>query len=94
MCSRTGQTASEWWCWELIGRESFSFDGWNGLADEVIPSRRQPVSHKHSGLYNFVNGQAQNSLGPTVLAAQSVLLVSASTMYQAPFALSVASAVR
>ncbi|KAH9991563.1 mate-domain-containing protein [Russula vinacea] len=51
-----GQTASEWWCWELIG--------------------------------------PQTSLGPTVLAAQSVLLVSASTTFQAPFALGVASAVR
>ncbi|KAI0305257.1 MATE efflux family protein [Multifurca ochricompacta] len=51
-----GQTASEWWSWELIGRRSF--------------------------------------LGPTELAAQSVLLVSASTTFQAPFALSVASSVR
>ncbi|KAH9051842.1 MATE efflux family protein, partial [Lactarius vividus] len=51
-----GQTASEWWSWELIGRRT--------------------------------------SLGPTVLAAQSVLLVSASTAFQAPFSLSVASSVR
>ncbi|KAF8546284.1 MATE efflux family protein [Imleria badia] len=49
-----GQTASEWWCWELVGRE----------------------------------------LGPVTLAAQSVLLLSASTMYQAPFALSIATSVR
>ena len=33
-------------------------------------------------------------LGPTALATQSVLLVSSSTTYQAPFALSVASSVR
>ena len=33
-------------------------------------------------------------LGPTALATQSVLLVSSSTTYQAPFALSVAAAVR
>jgi len=52
-----GQTASEWWSWELIGL-------------------------------------AASFLGPTALAAQSVLLVSASTTYQAPFALSVSSAVR
>ncbi|KAI0000631.1 MATE efflux family protein [Russula compacta] len=52
-----GQTASEWWSWELIGL-------------------------------------AASLLGPTALAAQSVLLVSASTAFQAPFALSVASAVR
>ncbi|KAI9444208.1 MATE efflux family protein [Lactarius indigo] len=51
-----GQTASEWWSWELIGRRA--------------------------------------SLGPTVLASQSVLLVSASTAFQAPFSLSVASSVR
>ncbi|KAF8135004.1 MATE efflux family protein [Boletus edulis] len=49
-----GQLASEWWCWELIGRE----------------------------------------MGPVVLAAQSVLLLSSSTTYQAPFALSVATSVR
>lgn len=52
-----GQTASEWWSWELIGL-------------------------------------AASLLGPTVLAAQSVLLVSASTAFQVPFSLSVASSVR
>ncbi|ETW75964.1 multidrug flippase [Heterobasidion irregulare TC 32-1] len=50
-----GQTASEWWSWELIGHRS---------------------------------------LGPVALATQSVLLVSASTAFQAPFALSVAASVR
>ncbi|KAG9315273.1 MATE efflux family protein [Chiua virens] len=53
-----GQTASEWWSWELVGREFFY------------------------------------ALGPVSLAAQSVLLLSASTTYQAPFALSVATSVR
>ncbi|PBK72495.1 MATE efflux family protein [Armillaria solidipes] len=52
-----GQTASEWWAWELIGL-------------------------------------AASLLGPVALAAQSVLLVSASTTFQAPFALSVAASVR
>lgn len=52
-----GQTASEWWSWELVGL-------------------------------------AASLLGPEALATQSVLLVSASTTYQAPFALSVASSVR
>ncbi|THV07085.1 MATE efflux family protein [Dendrothele bispora CBS 962.96] len=52
-----GQTASEWWAWELIG-----------LAAAL--------------------------LGPTFLAAQSVLLVSASATYQAPFALGVGCSVR
>ncbi|GJE86748.1 MATE efflux family protein [Phanerochaete sordida] len=52
-----GQTASEWWSWELVGL-------------------------------------AASLLGPTALAAQSVLLVSASTTYQAPFALAVAASVR
>ncbi|KZV68355.1 MATE efflux family protein [Peniophora sp. CONT] len=52
-----GQTASEWWSWELVG-----------LAASLI--------------------------GPEALATQSVLLVSASTTYQAPFALSVAASVR
>ena len=33
-------------------------------------------------------------LGPVALATQSVLLVSGSTTYQAPFALSVATSVR
>ncbi|KAF8582562.1 multidrug/Oligosaccharidyl-lipid/Polysaccharide flippase [Ramaria rubella] len=49
-----GQTASEWWSWELVGC----------------------------------------NLGPLSLASQSVLLVSCSTSYQAPFALSVATSVR
>ncbi|KAK0239041.1 MATE efflux family protein [Armillaria nabsnona] len=52
-----GQTASEWWAWELIGL-------------------------------------AASLLGPVALATQSVLLVSASTTFQAPFALSVAASVR
>ncbi|TDL13472.1 MATE efflux family protein [Rickenella mellea] len=52
-----GQTASEWWSWELIGL-------------------------------------AASLLGPISLASQSVLLVSASSTYQAPFALSVATSVR
>ncbi|KAJ2918977.1 hypothetical protein MD484_g1459, partial [Candolleomyces efflorescens] len=55
--SPKGQTASEWWAWELVAL-------------------------------------AASMLGPTVLATQSVLLVSASTTFQAPFALSVATAVR
>ncbi|KAG8733192.1 hypothetical protein FRC11_008051 [Ceratobasidium sp. 423] len=53
----TGQIASEWWSWELVGL-------------------------------------AASQLGPVTLAAQSVLLVSASTSYQAPFALGVATTVR
>ncbi|OCH87072.1 MATE efflux family protein [Obba rivulosa] len=52
-----GQTASEWWSWELVGL-------------------------------------AASMLGPVALATQSVLLVSASTTFQAPFALSVATSVR
>ncbi|KAH9922447.1 mate-domain-containing protein [Amylocystis lapponica] len=52
-----GQTASEWWSWELVGL-------------------------------------AASLLGPVALATQSVLLVSASTTYQAPFALSIATSVR
>ncbi|THH31443.1 hypothetical protein EUX98_g2769 [Antrodiella citrinella] len=52
-----GQTASEWWSWELVGL-------------------------------------AASLLGPVALACQSVLLVSASTTFQAPFALSVATSVR
>ncbi|KAF8189379.1 MATE efflux family protein [Pholiota molesta] len=55
--SGVGQTASEWWAWELIAL-------------------------------------AASLLGPTALATQSVLLVSSSTTYQAPFALGVATAVR
>lgn len=37
---------------------------------------------------------AYHRLGPAVLASQSVLLVSASSTFQAPFALSVATSVR
>ncbi|KAG6899440.1 hypothetical protein C0995_005955 [Termitomyces sp. Mi166 len=52
-----GQTASEWWAWELVAL-------------------------------------AASLLGPVALATQSVLLSSASTTFQAPFALSVATSVR
>ncbi|KAF9459120.1 MATE efflux family protein [Collybia nuda] len=52
-----GQTASEWWAWELVAL-------------------------------------AASLLGPVVLATQSVLLVSASSTFQAPFALGVATSVR
>ncbi|KAJ7201671.1 MATE efflux family protein [Mycena pura] len=52
-----GQTASEWWAWELVAL-------------------------------------AASLLGPVSLATQSILLSSASTTFQAPFALSVASSVR
>uniref|UniRef100_A0A0W0G3A4 MATE efflux family protein n=1 Tax=Moniliophthora roreri TaxID=221103 RepID=A0A0W0G3A4_MONRR len=52
-----GQTATEWWAWELVG-----------LAASLI--------------------------GPVALASQSVLLVSASTTFQAPYALGVATSVR
>ncbi|KDR72491.1 hypothetical protein GALMADRAFT_252589 [Galerina marginata CBS 339.88] len=55
--SGVGQTASEWWAWELVAL-------------------------------------AASLLGPIALATQSVLLVSASTTFQAPFALGVATAVR
>lgn len=53
----TGQVASEWWSWELIGL-------------------------------------AASFLGPITLATQSVLLTSASTLYQAPYSLSIAASVR
>ncbi|KAJ7636892.1 MATE efflux family protein [Roridomyces roridus] len=52
-----GQTASEWWAWELVAL-------------------------------------AASQLGPAALATQSILLSSASTTYQAPFAMSVATSVR
>jgi MATE family multidrug resistance protein len=52
-----GQTASEWWSWEL-------------------------------------NNLAASLLGPAALATQSVLLVSSSCTFQAPFALSLAVSVR
>ncbi|KAL0958232.1 hypothetical protein HGRIS_000389 [Hohenbuehelia grisea] len=52
-----GQTATEWWAWELAGL-------------------------------------AASLLGPVTLAAQSVLIVSSSCTYQAPYALSVATSVR
>ncbi|KAK7046858.1 RNA helicase, partial [Favolaschia claudopus] len=55
--SGVGQTASEWWAWELVAL-------------------------------------AASLMGPVALATQSILLSSASTTYQAPFALSVATSVR
>ena len=77
-----------------MGRESLSLDNWNSPADKVMRSRRQPVSSDRFRVHSFVHDQGRSSLGPTALAAQSVLLVSASTTFQAPFALGVASAVR
>ncbi len=32
----------------------FSSEGWNGLANEVIPSRRQSVSYKRSGFHSLL----------------------------------------
>ncbi|KAL0575224.1 ethionine resistance protein [Marasmius crinis-equi] len=52
-----GQTASEWWAWELVGLSA-------------------------------------SMISPVALASQSVLLVSASTTFQAPYALAVATSVR
>lgn len=52
-----GQTASEWWSWEL-------------------------------------NNLAASFFGPTSLATQSILLISSSCTFQAPFALSMATSVR
>ncbi|KAK2459611.1 hypothetical protein APHAL10511_008366 [Amanita phalloides] len=55
--SGVGQTASEWWAWELVS---------------LVASL----------------------LGPVALATQSVLLVSASTTFQAPYAVGIAASVR
>ncbi|KAF4618732.1 hypothetical protein D9613_010160 [Agrocybe pediades] len=55
--SGVGQTASEWWAWELMAL-------------------------------------AASLLGPISLATQSICLISASTTFQAPYALSIATAVR
>ena len=46
------------------------------------------------GLSQFFLTDAPPRLGPVALATQSVLLVSASTTFQAPFALGVATSVR
>jgi hypothetical protein len=43
---------------------------------------------------NFYSANELYSLGPVSLAAQSVLLVSCSTTYQAPYALAIAGSVR
>lgn len=56
-----------------------------GVGSELVSDK---VFHSLSHWLNFT------SLGPVSLATQSVLLVSASTTYQAPFALSVAVSVR
>ncbi|KAG1762822.1 MATE efflux family protein [Suillus occidentalis] len=57
-----GQTASEWWSWEL--------NNWSNFLTSI------------------------HSLGPTALAAQSILLISSTCTFQAPFALSLATSVR
>ena len=96
-----GQTASEWWSWELIGCEYWS------TISFICGFFVNIVAHPPSGsqLVSFPSFRACcgkivtydhliDSLGPVSLAAQSVLLVSASTSYQAPFALSIATSVR
>lgn len=70
-----GQTASEWWAWELVGLAAAAY---------------VPVSFAFFVLMNIFGRR----LGPAALAAQSVLLVSCSTAFQAPFALGVATSVR
>jgi len=70
-----GQTASEWWAWELVA-----------LAASLCVHAFLILD---SDLMFWCN-----RLGPVALATQSVLLVSCSTTFQAPFALSVATAVR
>jgi Na+-driven multidrug efflux pump len=45
--------------------------------------------HKQSSSLTFIH-----SLGPTALAAQSILLLSSTCTFQAPFALSLATSVR
>lgn len=87
-----GQTASEWWSWELnncayIGMQLNNLD-----ADMCFDSGRQSVCdqmYKESNLLTFIH-----SLGPTALAAQSILLISSTFTFQAPFALSLATSVR
>ena len=57
-----------------------------GVSVRILNSTGSPLTYTNK--YFFIR------LGPTALAAQSILLVSASTTYQAPFALGMAASVR
>lgn len=74
----TAMVASEWWCWEIV----------------YVPiSSKCPEFHRANRILVH-SGLASSFLGPTALAAQSVLLTSASLTYQVPYSLAVAAAVR
>ncbi|KAB5592882.1 MATE efflux family protein [Ceratobasidium theobromae] len=75
--------------WHPISRRSFHSLG--TLVQLGLAGTGQLASETWS--WELV-GLAASQLGPTTLAAQSVLLVSASTTYQVPFALGVATTVR
>lgn len=79
-------------------------DAWGGLSWRIL-SPRGIVPNIVLGIVGSFQIQtewlgwevvalASSYLGPTALAAQSILLTSASLFYQIPYALSVASAVR
>lgn len=96
-----GQLASEWWSWELVGREFTSYRllsfGWMSANYGIVFIQSlQACTYPSCAcfLLLLVLRVFVFRLGPVSLASQSVLLVSASTSYQAPFALSVAASVR
>jgi len=60
--SPIGQTASEWWSWELIGRESFALGQLNCLSDKKMPSRCELVSFERF----FFNGLLTAKLDPVL----------------------------
>ncbi|SCV69552.1 BQ2448_2572 [Microbotryum intermedium] len=77
-------------------------DAWGGFSKEVFHDLGLNITLGLAGSAAVVSewwsweivGLASSFLGPTALAAQSVLLTSASLFYQIPYALSVAAAVR
>jgi multidrug resistance protein, MATE family len=90
-----GQTASEWWSWELVGREcSRCASLFDYMLINSLYSCCQLVCLNTYHKFPRFSHLSIIRLGPVSLATQSVLLVSCSTTYQVPFALSVATSVR
>lgn len=87
--SGIGQLAAVWWCWELVGRECFEYaiNLYSMFLFQSLPACECTIYRPTSSLI-------QRSLGAVSLAAQSVLLISSSAIYQIPMSLSIAAAVR
>jgi multidrug resistance protein, MATE family len=89
--SGIGQVAAVWWCWDFVGCKFFI--PCHSCNIEIF-TRQWLLACKHNNFLLTGISNSLTSLGAASLAAQSVLLISSSTVYQAPLSLSIAAAVR